>query len=173
MTETFRKTPGATKLTCLVKRDGQEREVVIELGTQPSEQLEGHEVTYSSVQVPGGYRLRTIITTPLRGEPATRLPALLYIQGLPCASVDRPNSPEAVDTRLIHAIAKSGYITMRIDKPGLWDSQGPPCIEIDFETELAGYVAAAEQLKSLPQVDPDRVYIFGHSMGEVMAPYVA
>lgn len=173
VTEFFRTTPGGTKVTCIVKRDGKEQEIVIDLGTQPTEVLDGHEVTYDSVQVPAGYRLRTIITTPTNQEPGARMPALFYIQGLPCASLDRPTALQAVDTKLIHAIAKAGFITMRVDKPGLGDSQGPPCAEIDFDTELAGYIAAAEQLKSLPQVDPERIYIFGHSMGGVMAPYVS
>lgn len=173
VTEFFRKTPGGSKVICIVKRDGKEQEIVIDLGTQPSEVLDGHAIKYDSVTLPAGYRLRTIITTPSGQEPGTRSPALLYIQGLPCASLDRPTVPQAVDTKLIHAMAKAGFVTIRVEKSGLGDSQGPPCVEIDFETELAGYVAAAEQLKSLPEVDPDRIYIFGHSMGGVMAPYVS
>jgi hypothetical protein len=69
-------------------------------------------------------------------------------------------------------MAEAGYVTIRVDKAGLGDSQGPPCESINFETELAGYEATLQQLLSLPSVDPQRVYIFGHSMGGVMAPYL-
>jgi pimeloyl-ACP methyl ester carboxylesterase len=73
----------------------------------------------------------------------------------------------------VHGIAAAGYVTMRVDKSGLGDSQGPPCSEIDFETELAGYRAGLRALKAMPEVDADRVFIFGHSMGGVMAPLLA
>jgi photosystem II stability/assembly factor-like uncharacterized protein/pimeloyl-ACP methyl ester carboxylesterase len=53
------------------------------------------------------------------------------------------------------------------------DSEGPPCSEIDLQTELAGYSAALKQLSEMPGVDPQRIYVFGHSMGGVLAPYLS
>jgi photosystem II stability/assembly factor-like uncharacterized protein/pimeloyl-ACP methyl ester carboxylesterase len=61
---------------------------------------------------------------------------------------------------------------MRVDKPGVGDSEGPPCSEIDLQTELEGYKAALQQLAAMPGVDPERIYLFGHSMGGVLAPYL-
>ncbi|MCE2875473.1 MAG: PDZ domain-containing protein, partial [Planctomycetaceae bacterium] len=89
----------------------------------PSETLLGNTVRYDSVQVPAGYRLRTIITQPNASPLASngKLPAMLYVQGIVCDSVDRPDRPDAVDTRIIHDIARAGYVTMRVDKPGLGD----------------------------------------------------
>lgn len=142
---------------------------------QDAETIEGSVVTYGSVTVPAGYRLRTIVTTPT-GEARVRdgrRPAFMYVQGIICQTVDRPSSPDAVDTRIIHEMAKAGFVTMRVDKPGIGDSEGPPCNEIDFKTELEGFQAALRQLAAMPEVDPDRIYIFGHSMGGVMAPYMS
>jgi NADPH:quinone reductase-like Zn-dependent oxidoreductase/photosystem II stability/assembly factor-like uncharacterized protein/alpha-beta hydrolase superfamily lysophospholipase len=140
-----------------------------------SESVPGSTVAYGSVRVPAGYRLRTIVTTP-EGSPLAKdgkLPAFLYVSGIICDTVDRPSAPDAPDTRIVHAMADAGFVTMRVDKPGVGDSEGPPCSEIDLQTELAGYAAALKQLAAMPGVDPQRVYVFGHSMGGVLAPYLA
>ncbi len=142
-----------------------------------SESLPGHSVRYGSVRVPDGYRLRTIVTEPEPGKSpmakAGRMPAVLYVQGIICQTVDRPSDPDLPDTRIMHALARAGFITMRVDKPGIGDSEGPPCEEIDLQTELAAFTAALKQLAAMPQVDPQRLYIFGHSMGGVLAPYLS
>jgi photosystem II stability/assembly factor-like uncharacterized protein/pimeloyl-ACP methyl ester carboxylesterase len=140
-----------------------------------SEQLPGSTVTYDSVRVPDGYRLRTIVTEPKDSPLAKdgKLPAFMYVSGIICDTVDRPTQPDAPDTRIVHAMADAGFVTMRVDKPGVGDSEGPPCSEIDLQTELAGYTAALKQLAAMPGVDPSRIYVFGHSMGGVLAPYMA
>ncbi len=158
----------------LVHADGSEHVYAV-TAEAAYESVPGSSVRYDSVRVPAGYRLRTIITEPERSPLARdgKLPAFLYVQGIVCDSIDRPTLPEAVDTRIVRAMAAAGFVTLRVDKPGLGDSEGPPCSEIDLQTELAGYVAALRQLASMPTVDPSRIYVFGHSMGGVMAPFLA
>ena len=139
------------------------------------EQVAGSTVSYRSVQTPKGYRLRSIVTVPDRPVRARagRHPALLYLQGITCDSIDRPDRPDAADTRIVHALARQGFVTLRVDKPGLGDSEGPPCHEIGFAEELDGYRAAMNALAAMPEVDPTRIYLFGYSMGGLMAPYLA
>lgn len=171
--EAVRQIPAGGKATLAIIRDGKPETLTATLEPIFSEKVEGSTVTYSSVKVPAGYRLRTIITEPDAVKSAgAKAPAFFFIQGLMCQSLDRAHIANASDTRLVHAMAKAGYVTIRVDKPGTGDSQGPACGDIDFNTELAGYAAALAQLKSLPTVDPDRIYIFGHSMGGLMAPYL-
>ncbi|MFA6045944.1 MAG: alpha/beta fold hydrolase, partial [Phycisphaerales bacterium] len=172
--EAIRVIPGGSVAALAFTRDGNPQTLQVTLDTTPSETIEGSKVTYSSVTVPDGYQLRTIISEPNASPLAAggKSPAFMFVQGIYCASLDRPQAPDAVDTRLVHAMAKAGYVTLRVDKPGLGDSQGPPCGEIGFKAELEGYKAALRQLKSLPTVDPERVYVFGHSMGGVMMPYL-
>ena len=158
-----------------LERSGAKLIVQVEPVEEKSETADGSTVRYASVDHPDGYRLRTIITEPVTSVRAKegKLPAVLYVQGIVCDSIDRPGRTDASDTRLVHALAKEGFVTMRVDKPGLGDSEGPACSEIDLSTELNGYKAALRQLVSLPNVDPARVYLFGHSMGGVLAPFLS
>ncbi len=171
----LRTLPSDRPTNLVVVRNDEERTLTIHLEPMPHESVDGSKVIYGQVTVAEGYALRTILTLPERSPLAVdgRAPAFFFIQGLGCATLDRPQNPDAVDTRLVHAMAKAGYITLRVDKPGLGDSQGPPCEDIDFRTELEGYRAALKALKQTDGVDPDRVYLFGHSMGGVMAPLLS
>jgi photosystem II stability/assembly factor-like uncharacterized protein/pimeloyl-ACP methyl ester carboxylesterase len=167
---------GGTNVIVEVRRgDEAPRNVTIAVASLGSETAPGSRVLYDSVTVPAGYRLRTIVTEPIDSPRVTDggVPAVLAVQGIACQSIDRPGIPGAVDTRLIHALAEAGFATMRVDKPGLGDSEGPPCSEIDFETELEAYKAALRQLRAMPGIDPERIFVFGHSMGGVMAPYLS
>ena len=172
---TLMRAGGNRAVTIRVRRDGEQLDLAATLGTAPAEQIAGSTIAYDSVRTAAGYRLRTIVTTPDQSPLAVegRHPAFLFVQGIYCASLDRPQVPDAVDTRLVHALANAGFVTLRVDKAGLGDSEGPPCSEINFEEELSGYRAALAHLSQMPSVDPSRIYVFGHSMGGVMAPYLA
>lgn len=176
LVDVIRGKPAGTRLDFRIKRADAEQSLPVTLDAMPAEDIPRTKVSYSSVTVPAGYRLRTIITEPAPDAaakaPAAKHPAFLFIQGLQCQTIDRPHILQAPDSRLVQAMAIAGYVTMRVDKPGLGDSEGPPCQDINFETELAGYKAALDQLRSLPSVDTNRIYVFGHSMGGVMAPYL-
>src|SRR5262249_48027218 len=67
----------------------------------------------------------------------------------------------------------SGAIWQRTEKAGVGDSSGPACSALDYETELAHHRAALAQLLSRPDVDPQRVVIYGASMGATYAPLLA
>ena len=64
-------------------------------------------------------------------------------------------------------------VVMRTEKAGVGDSEGGPCAGLDYETELTHHRAALAALLSHPWVDPDRVIVYGASMGANMAPLVA
>jgi pimeloyl-ACP methyl ester carboxylesterase len=114
---------------------------------------------------------RTLVTFPKHAS--GRLPAVLVIGGIGCYTVDAAANPQDAYMNLTHDISRAGFVTMRVEKSGVGDSQGPPCPSVDFEAEKRGYVAALAALKSDPHVDPARVYLFGHSIGSVAAPQIA
>lgn len=150
-------------------RAGEPRSIEATLLERPREQSDAHKVIYGSVPAPGGL-LRTIVTRPQGEGP---FPALLLIQGLGCYSVENPTGDLAGYAVILEGFSRAGFVTMRVEKPGCGDSLGGPCPEIDFSTELDGYRRGLQTLQGLPFVDPDRVIIFGHSMGGVMGPLLA
>src|SRR5688500_8138792 len=77
-----------------------------------------------------------------------------------------------IDCLLHHLITRSGYAMMRVEKPGLGDSEGPDCSEADYESELAAYRAAFKALKKIDFVDTNSIYVLGISIGGASAPLV-
>ncbi len=102
-----------------------------------------------------------------------RHPALFFIQGIGLYSIDNPVGPLGSHKIIVDDFARRGFVTLRVDKPGCGDSEGGPARDVDFDTELDGYRQALKMLKARGDVDTDRVFIFGHSMGGVMAPLLA
>ncbi|HLP84716.1 MAG TPA: PDZ domain-containing protein [Phycisphaerales bacterium] len=157
-----------------VERDGKTLRLETKWVAMPMEAVPGVTTRYSSVRTPAGYQLRTIIASPNRPAGDTRkLPAFLYLQGLACVSIDRATMTGFPDTDIARELASRGFVTMRVDKPGVGDSQGPACGDIGFGEELEAYRAAFDSLTNLPEVDTDRIYIFGYSFGGIFAPFVA
>ncbi len=157
----------AIRLT--IERDGAEIEPTVTLRERPRESSAAHIVEYGSV-TSGPARLRTIVNRP-KGD--GRHPGILLIQGLAAASIDNPTGGMGVYRKLPETWAQAGLVTMRVEKPGIGDSTGVPCSEIDFQTELDGYRQALKALRARADVDPENLYIVGHSMGGVMAPILA
>jgi pimeloyl-ACP methyl ester carboxylesterase len=74
---------------------------------------------------------------------------------------------------LVGALAQAGFATVRVERSGLGDSQGPPCTRVDFETELDGFRAGLRSILGRDWVDRGNVFAFGHSLGAMVAPLVA
>jgi pimeloyl-ACP methyl ester carboxylesterase len=156
--------------TFLVLREGTRREFVVELIPLPFERSEDFEILYDVVEAQG-QRLRSTLTRPRAGS--GRLPAVLFIQGLQCAPVDEPVGEPSTVLQLIHALTSDGYVVMRCEKRGAGDATGEPCSELGFHDEVAGFRAALAKLLAYDFVDPEQVFLFGHSMGGIEAPILA
>ncbi|MGZ3451289.1 MAG: alpha/beta fold hydrolase [Polyangiales bacterium] len=105
---------------------------------------------YGQVEIPGA-RLRTIVR-----KPANPWGSVLYLQGISLASIESFPNLRALCT----AWSEAGLVTLRVDKRGAGDSDGPSA---DFAAEVAGAVAAFDAL-------PPPVFVFGHSVGGMIAP---
>jgi pimeloyl-ACP methyl ester carboxylesterase len=155
-----------------ILRDGQVMTRKLSLPPLPMEKLDTLDVTYGSVLTDRGYRVRTIFTKPKGAH--GKLPGILVVGWLSCNSPEWPLGGKSGTMKLLHGVATaSGYAMLRVDKPGAGDSEGPPCVEADFLSELAGYRAGLQALKRHPDVDPDRILILGLSNGGGVAPLVA
>lgn len=151
------------------ERDGVALTRRVTVQTHPIEDIAGQRVCYAHIDVDGA-RLRSIATYPEAGAP---IGAVLVLQGIACESVDFGAQPQEPLAQLIRGWASAGFITMRVDKRGVGDSEGACCADVDFETELSDHRAALEQLLSDPLAQRLPLLLFGHSVGGMVAPLLA
>lgn len=139
-------------------------------GSHADERYPGVIVSYDSIRDPLGRRLRLIVTRPDHGP--TRNPAVFVVGWLSCDSVEAPPGTQDATQLVLQSLAQlPGFVTVRMDKPGVGDSEGD-CAETDFLTELAAYRQAFRQSSGLPFVDSSRIFILGISNGGGFAPLV-
>ncbi len=161
---------GGEQVTVVIERGGERITKTVTLKPRPYEVSNDAEVIYGSVSVDGARR-RTIITRP---KAAGRYPAVLLIGGLGCYSLDGELRNSAGYGPVLQALAKNGYVTLRVEKPGQGDSEGPACTDpkATAELEARGYVAGLRELKKAAYVDPARVFVFAHSLGPLVGSMV-
>ncbi|HWM85849.1 MAG TPA: alpha/beta hydrolase [Kofleriaceae bacterium] len=136
----------------------------------PLESEPGLEIVYDAVTGRLG-RQRVIITRPARAT--GKLPSLILVPWLSCSSVEVLGRPADGMNRLLAGILReSGFLTMRVERPGVGDSQGA-CSRADLAAEMAGERAALARLQAHPSFDPDRLFVVGMSLGGGRAPLLA
>ena len=137
---------------------------------RPLENIPGVVSRYGAAETSDGARLRTIIAAP-EGA-AGPLNPVLFTQWVSCGSVEYREGSEARE--ILAAIARdSGLALVRVERASDGDSVGPACDELDYDTEVAHYIEAFDQLLQSGLVDPARVYVYGSSLGSTTAPLVA
>lgn len=136
------------------------------LATLPVEEMPGSLVRYDSVSL-DGIAQRLILSEPVATE-ARGL--VLYLSGMGCASHDYWFETSSPIKRLLDGWAAAGFATARLEKRGEGDSEGPDCAALGFEDERRGYVAALQHLSE--RGFEDRIFLFGHSLGGIIAPLV-
>jgi pimeloyl-ACP methyl ester carboxylesterase len=132
---------------------------------RPLESYPRATVRYGAVPFKGGW-LRDIYVAP---RPDYDGPVVWYIQGYPCSSIESP-----LYRPFVGAMAERNIAVYRVEKLLVGDSEGTPdCKKADFEGEVAGFQAAYDHLVGTMRIDPDRIFILGHSMGGIEAPFIA
>jgi pimeloyl-ACP methyl ester carboxylesterase len=128
-------------------------------------------VRYDAIRDEEGQRLRLIVTHPEAA--AGRLPTVFVIGWLSCDTVEAPPGSADGSKQMLQALARMpGFATVRLEKPGVGDSEGD-CARTDFLGELAAYRQVFKRLGDYPFVDPQRIFLFGMSNGAGFAPLVA
>jgi len=162
---------GGQQVRLDITRNGERHTISATLAPLPREQHGGTETLYSHIVNPAGPRQRAILTRPAGAT--TRLPAILFVPWLSCDSVEVPGQPSpGIDELLVRLAASSGWVMLRVDKPGVGDSEGT-CADTDLETEIAGSRAGLAMLRAHPWVDPQRIVIMGQSFSGAFLPIVA
>ncbi|HET9391915.1 MAG TPA: alpha/beta fold hydrolase [Candidatus Rubrimentiphilum sp.] len=161
--------PGGTPVTLTLERGTHPVTLTIVMRSAPDENFLDVQTSYQSVTIDGTLR-RTLVTSPIGAR--GKLPAVFMIGGIGCFSMDTTNTQDGY-RNVAHDLSVLGFVVMRLEKSGVGDSQGPPCASVDFNTEYHSYEIAYAAFLQNPLVDPARVYIFGHSIGTVVAPRLA
>jgi len=127
--------------------------------------------SYGTLTLRDGIKLQTIVTKPAHAT--GRLPAILFVQWLSCDSVAISDHPrDGWSAMLKQIVRRSNALVWRTEKRGIGASGGN-CATMDYDTELADHKQAFEQLKRRDDVDPNRIVIFGGSIGGTYAPLLA
>jgi hypothetical protein len=152
-----------------VRREGKDKVLKGVAKGAPKETYPGAVVEYGAVPFQGGL-LRDIYVKPAADFKG---PVVFLVQGYTCASVEKAD-PNHYYRRLISALLARGIAVYRVEKPHMGDSRGgPDCKTSDFDTEVAAFSAGYRALMADKGVTPDRVFLFGHSMGGLEAPILA
>ena len=133
------------------------------------------EITFTG----SGIELSGTLTVPSN---AKKSPAVLLMPG--SGPTDRNGNQPGLQTNLLFdlsdTLVKNGYATLRFDKrpvaryQNVWPKTNPEVSRFfSFENHLADAKAAYEFLKSRPEVDPENIYILGHSEGGLIANQIA
>lgn len=163
---------GGQQLSLEVWRPGEKKVIkltgkAIERAKQKS--TEEYTVQYSSVESLGK-RIRVITTIPKVKQKSA---AIFLMGGIGSYSIDGEFSNTAYGN-VLESFAKSGFATVRVDKPGQGDSQGPAeYTDLLFDEEADAYLQALRAAKKNPSINADNIIVFGHSMGGCFGPLVA
>jgi alpha-beta hydrolase superfamily lysophospholipase len=154
------------RVTIRLLRHGSERTVTANLKPRPYETSPDADVLYGAIAVKGARR-RVIITHP---KHPGRHPAVLLVGGLGCYSLDGQLGQSDGYGPILTRLAQRGFVTMRVEKPGEGDSEGPLCADpaATADLEARGYVAGLRALKRYDFVDPRNIFIFAHSLGPLV-----
>lgn len=101
-------------------------------------------------------------------------PAVVLVHGSGAQDRDETIGPNRPFLDIARGLADQGIAALRYDKRTLVHqaaAAADPDFGVDDETTSDAVVAVAA-LRATPGIDPERVYVFGHSLGAMMAPRI-
>jgi dipeptidyl aminopeptidase/acylaminoacyl peptidase len=138
-------------------RDYPGSDIIIEQTLEPGSNYQRYIVSYQS----DGLKIYALMTVPNGDKPATGWPVIVFNHGY-----IQPSQYRTTERYVAYqdALARAGYITFKSDYRGNGDSEGTPSGHF-----APGYTIdvlnAVGSLKKYPDADPNRIGMWGHSMG--------
>lgn len=152
-----------------VVRNGETVSLTTTVAAFPVERYEVARTELGQVDA-GSHWLRAISVVPDAGGPH---PVVYFLPGAHWTSEEYPLSPEHPVPALLSALASAGFASVRVERSGLGDSQGPSCTRVGFTDELEGFRAGLRFITEQSWADRTRVFVFAHSLGAMIAPLLA
>lgn len=125
-----------------------------------------------------GFRLPGTLTLPkcATASGTRKVPCVILVHGSGPNDRDETAGPNKPFRDLAWGLAERGIAVVRYDKRT--KVYGTACIpagrEADYDTEAVDdAVAAVDQVKAVPEIASDSIYVLGHSLGGTLAPRIA
>lgn len=151
-------------------REGRPMTVSLVTVAPPQEKGVGLEIQYTHFKS-DSIRLRAVVASP-ESSRGKRLPALLMVSSLIGRRlIDTPRYDSVRE--LAHAVARAGFRVLRFEVRGFGDSEGGDYRDTGFYTEVKDNCAAFDALLARADVDPARVFVYGHSTEAMEAAVLA
>jgi pimeloyl-ACP methyl ester carboxylesterase len=167
--QTLSQLPTGRPIKIEIVRDGKPLTLSAPLRPRPLDNTSDYETVYDHV-VSEGKRIRTFVTRPKSS--AGKVPLIFFIQGVGLGSMEQPLNSTGVYSRILKGFNDAGYATMRVEKPGVGDSEGV-AQELTYAAEVEALRAAMRSVSKYDFVDQDKILIWGHSMGGCQGPKIA
>lgn len=126
---------------------------------------------YKTKLVSGPYELPAILTLPKGQAP---FPVVILVHGSGPNDMDETLGPNKPFKDLALGLATKGVAVFRYDKRSHVYGAGSKGDTLTLHEEVVeDAVAAVDFVKTFPEVDTNRIYVAGHSLGAMMAPEIA
>ncbi len=151
-------------------QDGKEFTKKQKATARSKEVFEQANIYYEQVEFPGN-QLRSILYTP---KGVDNPPVVYFLQGYTCSSFEFSRAPNFTVRKLIQDWVLSGYAFYRVEKANAGDSQcDVGCSELNFDQEVEGFRQGYLNLQKDERIDSDNIFVFGLSLGGIVAPILA
>ncbi len=117
------------------------------------------------------YPLNGLLTIPDRAE--GKVPAVVFVHGSGASNMDEKVYQLTPFKDLAEGLAERGIASIRYDKRTFAHGRKMAKLRITVKEEtIDDALAATGLLRSDKRIDPDQVFIVGHSMGAMLAPRI-
>lgn len=117
---------------------------------------------YYAYYLSEGLRIYALLTVPNGTPPEGGFPAIVFNHGYIPPNVYRTTERYIA---YVDELAKAGYVVFRIDYRGHDQSEGEPTGAYGHPGYLIDVMNAVASLKQFEQVNPEKIGMWGHSMG--------
>src|SRR5712692_8072942 len=133
-------------------------EIAIEQRLAPGSNYRRYIASYQS----DGLKIFGLLTVPNGPRPATGWPVIIFNHGYIPPTVYRTTERYVA---YVDAFARNGYIVFKPDYRGFGSSQGTPVSAYGAPDDTVDVLNAVSTMQRYANADPDRIGMWGHSMG--------